>query len=151
MTYLYGSVGCFCVFLFEYHFNLLLMFPSFVCTLFHPLLRRFRSFWEIFSVNNEQLLVMQRIRWLCVFLSLCFPHTLWNGDLCFFCLPDCLIAPTRASGTGSSWRFTAGVRGRRARGRWRFQTRRLSCVTLRCWVSFRRPEVSVQWCQSCPD
>ncbi len=137
--WIYGSVVYlfFSFFLIEYHFSLLLKFHSFVCTLVY-----FIHYWggsDLFEGSSLWLMssyyVMQCMRWLCVFLSPYFHCTLWNVNLCFFCLPDCLITPTRASGTGSSWQFIAGVRERRVRGRWRFQTRRLSCVTLRCWVS----------------
>lgn len=46
----------------------------------------------------------------------------------------CLTVPTRASGTGSSWRFIFGVRGQRAHGLWRLLTCHLSHATRRCWV-----------------
>lgn len=52
----------------------------------------------------------------------------------FHVFTDCMTAPVRASGTGSSWQFISGVRGRRARGPWRLLTHHQSYAILRCWV-----------------
>lgn len=72
--------------------------------------------------------------------------SLKHWPLCFFCLPDCLITPTRASGTGSSWRCIVGGKEQRARGPWRYLTRPLSCVTRRCWVRNEwRSEVQTEY------
>lgn len=93
----------------------------------------------------------ERNRWLSLFsvssFALLFSLKLW--PLCFFCLPDCLITPTRASGTGSSWQCIAGGKERRARGPWRYLTRPLSCVTRRCWVRNKwRNEVQTEYASS---